>query len=141
MAIFKADTYTSTQKKQERYSDFTANLDIHPGNKDVARLTNEESVKRSIKNLLMTKKGERLFQPFIGSDITNILFEPIAPETELVLEEYIRNTIENYEPRVSINNIIVSGQLDQNAYAVTLTFSTINNTKPTIMEFLLSRIR
>lgn len=141
MAIFKADTFTSTQKKQERYSDFTTNLNIHPGSKDVARLTNEEAIKRSVKNLLLTKKGERLFQPLIGSEITSLLFEPISPETELILEEYIRNVIENFEPRVKIANLIVSGQLDQNAYTVTLIFSTINTTQPTLMEFLLSRIR
>lgn len=141
MAIFKADTFTSTQKKQERYSDFTVNLGIHPGNKDVVRVTNEEAVKRSIRNLLLTKKGERLYQPLLGSNITSLLFEPISPETELILEEYIRNTIENHEPRAKINNIVVSGLLDENAYAVTLNFSTINTTKPTIMEFFLSRIR
>lgn len=141
MAIFKSDKYTSTTKKQERYSDFKINFDVHPGTSDLARNVNEEAIKRSVRNIIMTRKGERLFQPIFGSDVTSLLFEPISPETEMLLAEYIRTALENFEPRITINNLTVSGQLDNNAYSVTLVFSTINTPKPVLVEFLLSRIR
>ena len=64
--ITSAEKYTSTTRKTELYSDFFIGLDIHPGKKDLARTTNENAVKRSIINLLLTDYDERPYQPTLG---------------------------------------------------------------------------
>ena len=72
----RADKYTQVGKKQEFYSDFMNNFVKHPVNNSLARLTNEESVKQSIRNLILTNVGERMFEPDVGSTVNNALFEP-----------------------------------------------------------------
>jgi len=64
------------------YSDILSNFNIHPIKKDLVRLTNEEAVKKSIINLIFTNKGERPFQPFIGSSIRQYLFELMSPQVQ-----------------------------------------------------------
>ena len=71
----RADIVQRT-KPVEYFSDFLNNMDVHPVNKSLGRVINEEAVKQSLKNLILTNSGERLFQPTIGSDVYKSLFEP-----------------------------------------------------------------
>ena len=66
MYITRADTLTATQKKLEYYSDFLDNFDRSPIGNELGRAVNEKSVNQSIRNLLFTDYGERMFQPTIG---------------------------------------------------------------------------
>lgn len=142
MALVQRRTTTTPQLSQpEIFSDFLTNLDLHPVKKDVVRNINEEAVKRSIKNLLLTGRGERLFNVGLGSDVRNILFEPTDPSTEQVLEGYITKTIENYEPRALVHKIRVLVDNDTNTANVTIIFSIINTKEPIVLELLLNRIR
>jgi phage baseplate assembly protein W len=90
------DSYNQIDRKKEIYSDFLTDLNPHPDMKDVVRFIDENAVKRSIKNLILTNKYERLYQPEIGSDINKILFEPMVNSTAQILTKYIRETIENH---------------------------------------------
>ncbi|MDA8752505.1 hypothetical protein N9M52_00725, partial [bacterium] len=76
---------TPRTRSTEFFSDFTREFDSIPGRTDLARLINENAVKESIFNLIMTDRGERLFQPNIGCDIRGSLFENIDPNTMLIL--------------------------------------------------------
>ena len=67
------------------YSDIPNSFVAHPVSGDVTRKRNEDSIVQSIRNLLLTDRGERLFQPDVGSDIRAVLFENISPQTELHL--------------------------------------------------------
>jgi len=131
MALPKvADRYTAQRPKSEDlYSDFLVNVNAHPDNGQIVTNKNEDAVISSIKNLLFTNKYERLFQPEIGSNIQKFLFEPISPQTEVGIVNQIRETIENYEPRAKLIDVIASGYADENAYMVTITFyvTTIEN--------------
>jgi phage baseplate assembly protein W len=104
-------------------------------------LKNEASVIRSIKNLLNTNKYERLFQPSLGSNIRNFLFENITPQTALALKNDIISTIENYEPRARIIEVIVDSLPDKNAYVVTITFYVANITTPVTIQVPLVKVR
>jgi len=139
--IQKRATATLQQSQPELFSDFLTDLDTHPIKKDIVRNLNEEAVKRSIRNLLQTGRGERLFNTSLGSDIRGILFEPTDPSTEQVLESYITTTIENYEPRALIHQVRVLVDDDTNTANVTIIFSILNTREPIVLELLLNRIR
>lgn len=139
--IRKSQSKTQTQLNNIVYSDLFTNLNIHPSKLDLALHYNEDSVSRSIRNILLTSRGERLFDPAFGSDIKSILFENFTPQTETMLREYIKIAIQNYEPRANLIDVAVSALIDQNAYAVTIIFSVINRSEPVTLQFLLNRIR
>lgn len=142
MAVIKrAQSFTQTVATEEVYADVTTSLSIHPTKLDLLVNINEDAVKRSIKNILMTDRGERLFNPTFGSDIKGLLFENFSPQTENQLKEYIEMTITNYEPRASLIDVIVQALPDANAYVVTIIFSVINKSEPVTLEFLLDRVR
>jgi predicted component of type VI protein secretion system len=69
------------------------------------------------------------------------LFELVSPTTANVLDLTIREVIENYEPRVIIQNIRVQGDIDRNGYHITIEFTTINTLQPVIIELFLERLR
>jgi phage baseplate assembly protein W len=123
------------------YSDFSSDMELHPIKKDVLRHTNENSIKRAIKNLLLTNRGERFFQPNLGSDIRSLLFEPFTPATEFAIQKLITSTIENYEPRAKLLNVHTSPDPDLNTLYVAITFSVINSQEPITLQLTLDRIR
>lgn len=143
MAIVKRTQTLATQtaKKENVYADFNTAFDIHPNKLDLVVTTNEDAVKRSIRNLLLTNRGEKLFNPIYGSDVRGLLFENISPQTESAMREYIELAIQNFEPRANLLEVLVSSLPDDNTYAVTIVFSVINRTEPITLDLLLNRIR
>ena len=142
MAIVrKSQTRTQTSLNSVVYADLFNDFDIHPNKLDLVLHNNEDAVMRSIKNILLTNRGEKFFNPLFGSDIKSILFENFSPQTETMLREYVKIAIQNFEPRANLIDVIVSALIDQNAYAVTVIFSVINRSEPIKLEFLLDRVR
>jgi phage baseplate assembly protein W len=139
--VIKKSLDTLLTVQQEYYSDFLADLNFHSVKNDLLRNTNEEAVKGSIRNLLLTNRGERLYDSNIGSDIRKILFENFSPAMESVLADLIRTTIENHEPRAKIIDIFVNSDVDSHFVVVTLVFSVINKEEPITLELILNRIR
>lgn len=90
---FSSEKYTATSKKIEYYSDFSTDFDIHPGKKDLTRVTNEDAVKRSIRNLIITNTGERLFQPALGADLSRLLFELADNDALDLAQDQVMSTI------------------------------------------------
>jgi phage baseplate assembly protein W len=135
---------TPTKRQQDvLYSDLRKDMLLSPVNSDVSRYTDEDSVKESIKNLLLTDTGERLFNPSLGSNIRRMLFENILyPETRYIIKESIGTTITNFEPRCNLISVDVSDiSNDQNSVTVTVMFSIINIQTPITLNVVLSRIR
>jgi hypothetical protein len=142
---------TTTIKKI--YSDIDLSFNRNPVTGDVTISYDEQAVLRSVRNLLLTNRYERLFQPNVGSNLTGLLFENTGPEMESVIATEIQNCITNYEPRVSLdfstdpntgeqnNPIVVRATPDENGYNVTLRFYIANNTTPTTLNLLLKRTR
>lgn len=123
------------------FSDFVTNVTKDPDSKDVIRVTNEDSVKTSIRNIVLTDRTQRFFNAQFGCDIRKMLFENIEPTTEAAIQKLITTAIENYEPRAQLLDVVVSGIEDQNAYAITIIFNTINNVVPEKLELILTRVR
>ena len=127
---------TPRTQAQEFYSDFSKNLDQIPGRKDLSRLLNENSIKESIKNIVLTNKGERLFQPNFGCDINASLFENIDNNTVLILRDNIKRAIRTFEPRCDLKNVEIIADLE-----ATVVFSVINTSNTTSLTLDLVRER
>lgn len=133
-----ATVVTQTLK---RYKDLDLNFNIHPVKKDINKHTDELAVINSIKNLLLTNHYERLFQPFLGSNINKLLFENMDIITTSVLQKEIEQTINNFEPRAKIKEIQVKPEYDNNKFSVKLTFYILNRSEPITIQFFLYRER
>ena len=132
---------TPLSRRTETYSDFFKDMTQSLVNADLARKIDENAVKESIRNLVLTNRGERLFQPDIGCDIRQLLFENISADTIIVAKELIRTTIENYEPRCSILGIDILASLDSNDVGIIITFNIINREEPVVLTLTLDRVR
>jgi phage baseplate assembly protein W len=104
------------------FSDFFSDFSRNAVTGELNKKTNVESVKQSVKNLLLTDKYERLFQPEVGSGLKGLLFENATPFVQLQIESYITAVIENYEPRARIIATNVSFYNDRNAANITIKF-------------------
>jgi len=134
---YDASATNNSSRSNRVYSDLNLNFTKNPSTKDVARLTDVEAVKRSVRNLILTNRFERPFHPEIGSSIRDLLFETITPLNAILLQDRVEEVIDNFEPRANINQVIVQDEIDRNRYKVTVSFYVFNTPEPvTITEFL-----
>lgn len=129
------------QTLKKLYSDLDFSFTRTPGKNDVALSYDEMAVVRALRYLLLTKHYERPFQPTIGSGLTQLLFEPINPIVASHIKTEIETVVQNYEPRVSLKNVTVEDNIDENSYNVSLEFYIGNNTTPTAINLILERTR
>ena len=123
------------------FSDLDFNFTAHPVTGDVSRKFDENAIKSSVKNLVMTANYERPFHSEIGSPIRGLLFEPFSPLMVASLRKAIVDVIVNFEPRVEIIDIEVYDQTDFNAVGLTLVFKIVNTTRPITLDLVLERTR
>ena len=128
-------------KEKIYFSDFLNNFDSHPLNNTLARVTNENSIKQSLRNLILTDLGERLFQPTVGSDVRKALFEQNDIITAENIKFFITNTIKHNEPRVVLLQLVVKPTPDYYAFNVNIIFEIINNNVPISLNLILRRVR
>ena len=142
MATYDASVNTNNSVRSNRtYSDLNLNFNKNPATKDIARLKDVEAVKRAVRNLILTNRFERPFHPEIGSDIRSLLFENMTPVVEVLLKDRIKETIDVYEPRADVTDIIVSGDSDRNEYRVQIEFRVLNVPDPIVVTEFLQRLR
>lgn len=123
------------------YSDVDLSFTAHPNTGDITTLRDINSIKQSVKNLILTSPGERPFNPNIGSGVRALLFEPVDAFTAVDLKEAITLVIENYEPRVIINEVIVQDDADNNRYSVSLSFQIVTTLETGDVDFYIERLR
>jgi len=127
--------------RKPTYSDLDLDFIAHPTTGDVMKKTGEDAIKRSVRNLILTNFYDRPFRSFIGSNVNKILFDNITVFTQKFLEDAVRDVLNNYEPRISISNIEVEVDNENNGFYVTLTFNIINMLEPLTTIIFLERIR
>lgn len=123
------------------FTDLDLNFIANPVTGDVSRKYDENAIKQSIKNLVMTNHYEKPFHPEIGSQIYSLLFEPFSPMLKSMLERSIINTIANFEPRASLIDVEVTLNPDNNSIYCQITFRIINTQRPLTVDITLSRTR
>lgn len=139
--VRRADRYTPIEGSFTIYQDWFTKVLFEKDTKDASMVQNEDAVKQSIINIMLTNVGERVYNPTFGSEINRLLFENVTPQTTSTLSNLIRTAIENFEPRARVIDIVASPLPDNNAYTVSIVFSVINKTDPVYLEFLLNRVR
>lgn len=134
-------TVTPVTKKRNLYSDFRKDLDINPITKDLALRKDEDAVKESIKNLVLTDRGERLFRPNLGGDIRANLFENNTPATLKLIQESVKETINTYEPRATLIDVETYSNYNETTVTVNVIFYVRNKQEPVTVSVFLERIR
>ena len=124
-----------------RYSDLDLDFAKNPLSLDVNVKTDVDAVKRSIKNLIIPGRYERLFQPDLSAGVSGLLFEQLTPGTKNTIETRIRQTIQKNEPRANRRNVQVLEDFDNNELKVTVDFTVVNISRPVNLEFTLRRLR
>lgn len=140
--MIRRDKYTQQSKQSEIFSDFLLDFNRNPDTGDLFRNSDLLAIQSSIKNLMLTDRGERLFQPDIGSNIRHSLFELVGTNTQEILQQYIEDTIKQHEPRAKYVSSTIVPSEDTNSIAIHIQFSTIN--RPGTIEnvsILLTRVR
>ena len=141
MAYSDAQRTNNSSRSVKTYSDLNLNFTRNPATGDVARLTDIEAVKRSVRNLVLTNQFERPFHPEIGSSVRALLFENVTPLNAVLLEDRIREVIINFENRAQLTNVNVIDDADRNGYRVIINFQVLNSVDNVSITEFLQRLR
>jgi len=121
----------ATVSKSRAFKDISLSFSPHPVTKDLPVLTNERAVVRSVRNLCETIPTERFFNSDLGTDIRGSLFENFSRETLETIEDQIRDSIRNFEPRVNNLKIEATSRPDDNTFSVKVIFDIVGLQVPT----------
>lgn len=140
--LTRAETLTQNNAKSVYYSDFITSFAKTPFGDQLVKVKNEKAINQSLRNLIFTNLGERPFQPLLGSDVLDTLFENTNTEDFHTLQFYIETVIRNYEPRVNLIGVDISmSESDENELIISINYNTINNPEPTTFNLILKRVR
>ena len=110
------------QRKSRAFKDISLSFTPHPVTKDLPVLTNERAITRSVRNLVETIPTERFFQPNLGTEIRDTLFENFSRQTVNIIEDQVRDTVRAFEPRVGDVGVEVLANPDNNNFEVKVLF-------------------
>ena len=118
-------------RNSKAFKDISLTFVPHPVTKDLPVLINERAIVRSVRNLVETIPTERFFNSLIGTDIRGSLFENFSRNTAIIIEDQVRETINNFEPRVDKVRVEVNASVDTNTLDVKVLFDIIGLEAPT----------
>lgn len=123
------------------FSDLDMNFTVHPITRDLTVKYDEQAIKQSLRNLVLTQNYERPFHSEIGSPLRGLMFEPITPMLNMLIKRAIVDTVTNFEPRVELRDVTVNFSPDQNDVYVRIEFTIVNTTRPLQVDLVLKRTR
>ena len=130
-----------TFENKNLYKDFDLSFSRNPLTNDIGKKTDANAINQSLRMLLNTYYYERPFRPRVGSNLRRILFEPADPITIQDLRASIESLIINYEPRVSILDIKINDNAENNAYDLTIEYRLVNMIQAQTFKTTLRRLR
>ena len=114
----------------------------NPLNEDLIALKNANAIARSVRNIVMTLPGEKFFNQTFGSRISESLFDNIDDITAAIIVDEIRQSIDNYEPRLEVDDVKAFPDYENNSFDVTITYDVIGSEIPTQeLQFVLQSSR
>jgi len=126
----------------QTFKDLSVTFKKHPVTNDLVTVKDKAAIVQSITALLLTRKGERPFQPKLGCGIQNALFEPLDYASAGLIRSEIAEVLSTYEPRILIENIVVRPDEMNNGYEVELFYRIVGRDDvPVSVEFFLERTR
>ena len=117
-------------RKSKAFKDISLSFDPHPVTKDLPVLSNERAIVRSVRNLVETIPTERFFDSNMGTNIRGMLFENFSGSDVMIIEDMVRNTVRNYEPRVGDIGVEVDAVPDSNTLNVKVLFEIVGLEAP-----------
>ena len=121
----------ASPRKSKAFKDISLTFVPHPVTRDLPVLINERAIVRSVRNLVETIPTERFFNSLIGTDIRGSLFENFSRNTAIIIEDQVRETVNNFEPRVNNVNVEVNSSVDTNTLDVKVLFDIVGLEQPT----------
>ena len=130
------------QRQSRRFKDISLSFKRHPVTNDILALTNEDAIKRSVRNLVETINEERFFNSLLGSRVKESLFEVPDNTIRATLKSQIENSILNFEPRVDLTDVIINHPNDTNDLEVAVAYDIIGQeATPQEITFILQPTR
>ncbi len=130
------------QRASKGFKDISMSFKVSPLTFDLIANKNETAIARSIRNLILTAPGERPFNPELGSQVSRLLFNPMDDITTDSLREQISNTINNFEPRVNLRQVIVQPNFDNGEYDISIRYDIVGiEATPQQLSFALQQTR
>ena len=123
------------------WADLDLDFTRHPVTKDIVKKTNIEAVKRAVRNIILTNQYDKPFHPEIDGGVTRHLFGLSTAHTKHDIALAIQSCLKNYEPRVIVDNVSVTGDLDKNGFNASIFFRVINSPEPIVVGIFLERAR
>ena len=137
----KLATITEVTTTVDFYSDMFTDFTRHANTGELNKKTNENAVKQSVRNLLLTNKYERLFQPTVGSNLKALLFENMSLHLPQIMNDYIAEVFENHEPRAEFLYADVNFDHDRNNANIDIHFMIINSQVQATLPITIERTR
>ncbi len=126
------------QRVKRKFKDISMSFETNPLNDDLVSLSDTTAIARSIRNIVFTSPGEKFFNPDFGSRISESLFENVDEVSALAIEDEIKSSIINFEPRVNLLSTIVAPNPDDNEMNVTIEYEIVGiDIPPQQLEFVL----
>ena len=126
----------------QTFKDLSVTFKKHPVTDDLVQVKDKAAIVQAIQGILLTRKGERPFQPELGCDVQNMLFEPLDYASAGTIKQEIRETVDRYEPRVTVTKIECTPDFDNNGYNVEMLYTIVGRDDiPVAVEFILERTR
>jgi len=127
----------------QTFKDLSVTFKKHPVTDDLVTVKDKAAIVQAITALLLTRKGERPFQPQLGCGIQNVLFEPLDYASAAIIKTEITSVLNRYEPRISVNDVLCVPDYMNNGYDVELYYTIIgrDDDTPIAVEFFLERTR
>jgi len=110
------------ERRSKGFKDISATFKINPVNNDLIGLVNYNAIARSVRNLILTIPGERPFNPVLGSNVNALLFNQLDNITASSIRTEIETTIDNFEPRIELNEVIVRPNAEQHRFDVLIKY-------------------
>ena len=141
MSRYYATQSYESKRSSKIYQDLDLDFQINSATKDIQKLTDVESVKRSVRNLIKLNHYEKPFRPEIGSNLRAMLFENISPQMTHAISKQIDLLLKNFEPRVRLVQVNVQPFIERNGYRASISFYVINTPERVEIETFLERLR
>jgi len=127
--------------KEVQFSDLNITFNAHPVTGQLSVLKNNDAIIRAVKNIVFTNRFEKRYQPFFGGNIRAKLFEPLDELSLFEIKKDIERALQNFEPRVFLEDVRATPDFDGGRVTVTLVFSVINQADPVEATVILERVR
>ncbi len=126
------------QRASKGFKDLSMSFKFNPLSGDLIALKNENAIARSVRNIVLTTPGEKIFDPYFGSNVNALLFENVDEISAVAIRDEIENSLKNYEPRIVLEEIMVDPNYDMNQFDVIITYRIVGiDVPPTQLEFAL----